>query len=327
MFHHKTLESDNDKTFLYSCVNEVQPKGRGFYPAVRTMEQGGLLYPLNELADQHDPYFYKVAYKSILNWFTRDVGNLYGWPNFSSPEELMKDGEHVAENQLFLVRGDMYKAIGSPDMRTPDGFINALKAAKEMFPEVNGKPLLPFGGHPFSDRGSWGFDGYLQDFLAIPMEKDGNIYDHRSDPEYLGWLKTLRKANEMGLIPKDIFIDIDTLTSEKIAQGRYFSLLHQNLGTKQHKLIKKKPEAAYIAINAMFNSKLEQPVLAAANVINGWLMNFITRNNKDPERTIKFFSYLISDEGQTDCSLGKEGVTWTTQEGGDFLTPEMLSNN
>lgn len=294
-------------------------------PQVMTMEEGSLLYPLNELADKYDPYFNKVAYPSIVNWFSRDDGNLYGWPDFSSPEELMKNSEHLAGNQLFLVRNDMYKAIGSPDMKTPDGFLNALKAAKEKFPEVNGQPLLPFGGHEFSDRGSWGFDGYLQDFLAVPMEKDGKIYDRRSDPEYLAWLKTLRKGSEMGLIPKDLFIDKNAQIDEKIVQGRYFSLLHQAIGiSKQTKLMEQNPEGYYTAIDAISNSKLEKPVLAASNVINGWLLNFITKNNKNPERTIKFFSYLISDEGQKDFTLGKEGVTWSTQNGVDMLTPEMV---
>ncbi len=294
-------------------------------PQVKTMEEGGLVYPLNELAGKYDPYFNKVAYPSIVNWFKRDDGNLYGWANFSSPLELMKDGDFVLGNQLVMVRSDMYEAIGKPDMRTPEGFLNALKLAKEKFPQVNGQPMIPLGGHEFTDRGNWGFDEYIQDFLAIPWEKDGKIYDRRSDPEYITWMKTFRKASEMGLIAKDIFIDKNAQIDDKIKQGRYFALIHQSLSMSTLNAVKEANSGAYYtAIDAMYNSKLETPTLKAANVINGWLMSFIPKTNKYPERTIKFFSYLISDEGQKDCALGKEGVTWKTQDGRDRMTPEMV---
>ena len=39
--------------------------------------EGGYVYALNELADQYDPYFYKVVDGSVIKWHTKEDGNLY----------------------------------------------------------------------------------------------------------------------------------------------------------------------------------------------------------------------------------------------------------
>ena len=117
------------------------------------MIEGDLVLPLNELADQYDPYFYKVTDPAKVSWYTKDDGNIYGYPNASSsPKDYEKFGDNITSNQTFLVRKDMYEALGSPDMRTPEGFLKALEDAKKMFPDVNGQPLIPFGLHDFHEK-------------------------------------------------------------------------------------------------------------------------------------------------------------------------------
>ena len=65
--------------------------------------ENGLVYALDELADKYDPYFWEVAYPSIVGWFTREDGHLYGWPSHSTPLELMADSSQVTGNTLFMV--------------------------------------------------------------------------------------------------------------------------------------------------------------------------------------------------------------------------------
>jgi putative aldouronate transport system substrate-binding protein len=63
----------------------------GWYEeAVKKMVAGKLVLPLNELADQYDPYFYKVADPAKLGWYKNDDGNVYGYPNASSSPEDYK---------------------------------------------------------------------------------------------------------------------------------------------------------------------------------------------------------------------------------------------
>jgi putative aldouronate transport system substrate-binding protein len=294
--------------------------------AVKKMIEGKMVLPLNQLADQYDPYFFKVGDPAKLAWYKQPDGNLYGYPNASSSsEDYKKYGQNFVSNQTFLVRKDMYEAIGKPDMRTPEGFLNALKAAKEKFPDVNGQPMIPFGAHEFTDVGNYTFESYLQNFLAVPYEKDGKLYDRSTDPEYVKWLKTFRKVNEMGLLAKDIFIDKRPQMEEKIAQGRYFSMLYQrsDMAAQQAALYQKDPNSVYIAVDGPANSSMDQPTLAGPG-ISGWTVTLISKDVKDKARAIQFLSYLISEEGNKDLFLGEKGVSYDTIDGKDQFKPEVL---
>jgi len=299
----------------------------GWYEeAVKKMINGKLVLPLNELADQYDPYFFKVTDPAKLGWYTNPDGNVYGYPNASSsPADYKKYGSVFTSNQTFEVRKDMYEAIGSPDMSTPEGFLNALKLAKEKFPEVNGQPLIPLGLHDFTDVGNYSLEAYLQNFLAIPQQKDGKLYDRRTDPEYLKWLKTLRKANEDGLLAKDIFIDKRPQMEEKIAQGRYFAMLYQrsDFAAQNIALHQKDPNTAYIAINGPANAAKDAPTLSGPG-ISGWTLTLISKDVKDKQRAIQFLSYLISEEGNKDLFLGEKGVSYDTIDGKDQFLPAAL---
>lgn len=294
--------------------------------AVKKMIEGKMVLPLNELSKKYDLYFTKVADPQKLAWYTQEDGNVYGYPNASSsPKDFETYKNQKPSNQTFLVRKDMYEALGKPDMRTPEGFVNALKAAKEKFGTVNGQPLIPFGLNEFTDVGNTSLEGYLQNFLAIPYEKDGQLYDRNTDPEYVSWLKTLRKANEQGLLSKDIFVDKRAQMEEKIAQGRYFAMLYQrsDLAAQEQALYNKDKNSVYIAVDGPANTKKDAPKLAGDGLA-GWTVTLISKDCKDPKRAIRFLSYLISAEGEKDMYLGEKGVTYDTIDGKDQFKPEVL---
>ncbi|WP_238654020.1 extracellular solute-binding protein [Paenibacillus piscarius] len=294
--------------------------------SIDKMIQGGLVLPLNELAEQYDPYFFKTADPDKLKWYTEKDGNVYGYPNqSSSPSDFKKYGDNFNSVNTFLVRKDIYEAIGKPDMRTPEGFLNALKAAKEKFPEVNGQPLIPFGTQEFTDTGNGSFGTNLMDFLAIPYEQDGKLYDRSTDPEYIRWLKTFREANEQGLIAKDIFIDKRPQMEEKITQGRYFAMMFPRSDLQNQNITRyqQDPNSVYIAVDGPANSKLDQPKLSGPSIA-GWTLTLISKNVKDKERAIRFLTYLISEEGNKDLFFGEKGVTYDTIDGKDQFLPQVL---
>lgn len=281
------------------------------------MVDGGLLSSVDELAEKYDPYFFKISDKDKLNWFANDDGHTYGYPNSSvSPNDFKEYQDRLVSNQTFVVRKDMYEAIGSPDMRTPEGFLNALRAAKEKFPEVSGQPMLPIGLHEFTDTGNYSLERYLQNYLAIPREKDGQLYDMSTDPEYIKWLKVFRQATEEGLLAKDVFVDKRSQMEEKIGQGRYFAMMYQrsDFGAQEGALYQKDPNSVYIAVDGPANANLDQPRLDADG-INGWCLTLISKDVKDPERAIQFLTYLTSEEGQKDVYCGPEGLAWDDVDG------------
>ena len=297
----------------------------GFYEQqVPQIIDAGLVYALDELADEYDPYFYEVASKERIAWYTQEDGHFYGYPNSSYTPADSEKYDNIASNQTFLVRKDIYEAIGSPDMTTPEGFKAAVKAAKEKFPEVNGQSLIPIGAHEFTATGNNSFDNYLSNFLAIPYEKDGKYYDRYTDPELITWLKTFRELGEEGYLVDDIFIDKRAQMDEKIAQGRYFCMLYQrtDLASQQKILFENDPNSIYIAVDGPKNSKGEDHRLPNSG-ISGWTLTMISKNCKRPDRAIELMSYLMSEHGQHMVWLGVEGVTWDMVDGVPTMKQEV----
>lgn len=297
----------------------------GWYePQTKQIIAAGLVHPLNELADKYDMYFNKVASKEKLGWYTEPDGNVYGYPNASyTPSDFEEYKGLLVSNQTFLVRKDMYEGIGSPDMSTPEGFLAALEKAKEKYPTVDGQPLIPLGFNEFTDIENNSLEGYLQNFLAVKYEKEGKIFDRYTDPEYIKWLKTLRNANEKGLLAKDVFIDKRPQMVEKIAQGRYFSMIYQSqdILTQNADRYNKDPNSAYIAVDFAKNANGDKATLNGDG-ISGWTVTMISKNCKAPDRAIEFLSYLISEEGQHDVYFGAPEL-WETVDGKDQFKPDV----
>ncbi len=291
--------------------------------SVKKLWEGDHVYALNELADKYDPYFYKVAGDGTLKWYKQDNGNTYGIPNDSYSPNLMHETGMTAANQTFLVRKDLYEEMGSPDLSTPDGFLNALQLLKDKYSEYKGQKMSPFFAQ---GNVAYGMTEYLQNLLAIPYEQDGKVYDRITDPDYIAWLKTFRTAYERKLINADFLVDSDTQVEEKTNNARYFMMVREwngMVGVNPILASGANPDSYYIAVDGPQNSKGDTAKLFPGNM-DGWMVTMISKSTKNPERAIRFLTYLASEEGQKDLFLGKEGETWDLVNGNPQLKPELV---
>lgn len=291
---------------------------------VDEMIDTGKVYALNELADEYDAYFYQVSDADVVNWYTREDGNIYGYPNSCFTPKDLEEHDNVGSNQTFLVRKDIYEAIGSPDMTTPEGFQAAVEKAYEMFPMVDGEPLIPVGAHVFGEQGNVSFDQYLMNFLAVPFEENGEIYDRFTNEDYITWLKMFRRLGEEGLLTDDIFIDQRTQMEEKVAKGRYFCMIYQytDMATQQKELYASHPERIYMAVDGPRNAAGDDHTLTTTG-INGWTVTLISKNCEHPERAIAFLDYMLSEQGQFRIALGVEGETFDYVDGKPVVREEV----
>lgn len=295
------------------------------------MIRSDMVYALDELADTYDAYFWQVTDEEVINWYTSEDGHLYQYPNSAYTIEDYEEYGTIGSNETFLVRKDIYEAIGSPDMTTPEGFTEAVRKAQEMFPTVDGEELIPIGAHEFTQEGCDSFDTYLFDFLAVPyMDENGNAYDRYTDESFLVWLKTFRNLREQGCLKDEVFLDTRSQMEEKLAKGRYFCMLYQrtDMADQQKLLYADNPEHIYIAIDGPRNLAGDDYQLSGTG-INGWTVTLISKNCKHPEKAIQLMSYLLSEEGQLMTWYGVEGVTWEYDENGKpkmYLEIEELLN-
>ena len=276
--------------------------------------------PLNILAEKYDPYWLEEAAKpETLLWYTEEDGNIYGYPSFSTTAKDYEDG-NIFGDQVFIVRQDIYEAIGSPDMSTPEGFLQALRDAKEYMPQSDdGAELVGFGSTAVDiangGDGAWG--GILQDFLNIAPTVDGQVYDRDSDEEYITWLEVLRQAYNDGLITDDQFSDNDNTMKEKLGQGRYFAYLHTNtkgLNEFMSDNNARNPEQTYIAVDGPKNSNGDNPTFSGGN-IGGWTQTFITTSTEEPQKAMELITNLTSHYGTMVATFGVEGETYNIVDG------------
>ena len=74
----------------------------------QTMVDQDMVYALNLLADQYDPYFYQVADDQVVSWYQKEDGNLYAYPNSSYTPNDFESGINIGSNQNFwFVRTSM----------------------------------------------------------------------------------------------------------------------------------------------------------------------------------------------------------------------------
>lgn len=276
--------------------------------------------PLNDLAEKYDPHFLQVAAEDTLNWFQLEDGKTYGYPNYSNTKEDYEQGTIPAKT-AFIIRQDVYNALGKPSMGTPEEFQNVLAEVKKQFPE-----LIPFGFNSIG-TGTGSLGDVFQDFLGVPLvDADGGFYNRNLDEDYLTWISTLSHAYRDGLISDDSFADDGTAFEEKVKSGKYATILLD--GTPQQggnlQIYSSANEGKeYIAIDGPQSTVGHAPTLNQSGV-TGWMISFITNSNAEPSKSIQLFTYLLSEEGQMLMNYGIEGETYQiTADGKVELLPEV----
>ena len=265
--------------------------------------------PLQDLAEKYDPYFNTVAREETLNWYKLGDGKSYGYPDYSNVQSDFDSGAIYARD-AFIIRKDVYEAIGKPDFSTPAGFVEGMKKIKAQFPD-----LIPFGFNDFAADGSsnGSMDTVVQDMLGVPYTKDGKYYDRNLDEDYIEWVKAFRQVHEDGNVSDDTFTDDGDKFKEKLQTGKYATVMigsFVNQGIPLQTFKASNPDAEYMAIDGIQSTVGNEPTLTQAG-ISGWMINYISQKCADPAKAIQVFTYLLSDEGEMLTNFGIEGETYT----------------
>lgn len=268
-------------------------------PAAATASQWAL--PLNQLATKYDPYWNTVASAQTMDWFKLSDGNTYGYPCYSNSAADYKSGK-IKPEEAFIIRKDVYSALGEPKITSPDDFVAMMSQIKAKFPD-----LTALG---FSASGT--LDGAIQDLIGVPYYKDGKYYDRDTDPDYLKWVEAIRQVGAAGGFSQDELNATDTVFQQNISSGKFASVIIAsaiNYASSLQALLQAHPDQQYIAVTAIQSTVGNKPVLQQAG-ISGFLPNYITHSTKDPQSAMELFTYLQSDYGQILTTYGFEGKTY-----------------
>ena len=271
--------------------------------------------PLNELAETYDPYFFNVASEDTLAWFELEDGNTYAYANYSNTF-YDYENDTIPSTTAFLVRRDVYEAIGEMPMGTPEEFLAALDAISEQFPD-----LITLGGMD-------NLNYTLQNYLGVPiLDEAGNFNNRNLDEDYLTWLRTFSEAHNRGHISDDSFANDWSIWEENLRFGNYAAMLLTGLpgmsGNLQH-FMTENPGSEYIAIDGPASTVGNAPTLLQAG-ISGWMLNHISQD-ANAEVAIQLFTFLMSDQGQLLTFFGEEGETFEFNDDGTVAVADYIQD-
>ncbi|TFE27490.1 extracellular solute-binding protein [Cohnella luojiensis] len=274
------------------------------------MSDSKLSYPWNELIEQYAPDF-KID-KTRIAIHTMDDGNFYTVRNsFATQEEVAQNKYSVGSdgNPGIAVREDILKELGNPPIDSLDNFQKLLGMVKEKYPDM--VPLI-------MDK-DWIEQYFLQQvgvegLLDGWYEKDGKVDYAIRQPKMLEFFKFMNSLYRNGYILAENFAYTnDQIDDQYATSGKAFAHSH-TVSIAESDNIKIKTAGSSYTFK-MLPSALSKDTKAVSSGL-GFAGTFITKQNKDPEASIKFIQYLASDEGKKLTMFGVEGEHWTWNEEG-----------
>ncbi|MHA6482536.1 extracellular solute-binding protein [Paenibacillus sp. strain BS8-2] len=272
----------------------------------------GLAIDLKPYIDEFGPNLKKHISQSAWDAVTLD-GKILAIPQ-------MAQGNAPAERVIY-VRKDWMDKLNLQAPTTSDEFLDMLRAFRDNDPNGNGKK----DEIPFSSREK--FEWADNVFGMYGVNLDANIlsgdqimpgFVHPNMKNALGVLRTMYAEK---LIDTELLTNTRTIWDQKIKSDLVGSWNHVVFGVWdpwQKELTNLLPEKQpnVVAIPTPRGIGYEGPL---GRVEKSVLKTFVVHKDaKDPAAIVRFFDWLISDEGQLFTELGIEGETFT--KSGDAIT-------
>lgn len=299
-------------------------------PAWNTRSQRSLLesndkvWDLNELIQKYAPNFNPP--KSMVNWYKNPNGKWYAMVNYFAAPENMKEGNYNSSHIINYARKDLMNQLGlkPTDFETQDGYVNALKKVKDANLTYNGLKVATWYSGP-SDIYGAALD-FAEQFGRAFEDKQGNLVDERMNPKLLEAILFLNRLYREGVLPNDQFTLKSDQISNKIKTGSLFSFTRTgNNGSNMQALFAADNKAEFIPLKPIKGSD-GAPTHLMSTSSTGWTVSLINKSAKHPERIIRFFDYLYSNEEvQLNIVYGPKDKGWTMVNGHVKKTDEFLA--
>lgn len=285
------------------------------------------LIPLNDLIDEYGPDI-KAMYGDVLNKSRHSDGLNYYLNNWYGPDDEPVWGILMRMDILKELVGEERAASGDPF--STEEFIGLLKQFKNEYPQLEGRDSIPFtlngqalNGHSVGTfTAMWGIETYYIE--------DGKIQLPIRDPKYYEALKYMNRLHREGLLDRDWAVSKDELWRQKLAGGYTFATTGAywdpgDANTALREANDGNVDAQFYAFKVLPEGIPEDGTTLGQRSSLGWDAIGITKNNKHPERTMQFFNFLASEEGQYLLLWGLEGEHYTRNEDGKREPkPEIL---
>lgn len=294
----------------------------------------GAMLPLEDLIEKCGPNL-KVHHDPVYN-MVKDPsdGHLYVMPNFNRFYGEVKVNEY--EGPAFWIQKAILTEFGYPKVETLDQYFDLIQQYKDKYPTIDDQATIGFevlceGWRDFCLKNApQHLMGYPNDGQVV-VDASTHVAEFFWDKDYAkAYYKKLNDMYNKGIIDPDSF----TLTYDqyisKLSSGRVLGMFDQHwnfhntaeLPLREQGKIERQFAPCPVVLEAGTKEYYQdRPVL---NINTGFALSI---NNKDPERTIKFFDALLSEEWQIILGWGIEGEDFMVDDNGEYyMTAEQRKN-
>lgn len=211
-----------------------------------------------------------------------------------------------------IIRYDLYKAVGSPEIKDMWDYLPVLKQMQELYPvNEDGQPVYGVSYFPDWDSrnmviATWfcSYNGYGPGFVMQHGTDDLTMELLDKDSYYIQGLRWLYQANQMGLLDPDSITQSYSEYAAKFAAGRVLFSPYGDVGyntpanTEAGRAVEPVPMTS------------GTPFAWGASEFGGYRTFGIGAKAEYPERIMQFIDWLCTDEGAMESRIGPKGLVW-----------------
>lgn len=259
---------------------------------------------------------------------------------FVSPRVTFGDtqsnyGTHL--NYGYIVRWDLYKEIGCPEINNDEDYIEALKAMKELYPVTeDGLPVYALSAYNDSQLHPYFFKGCLAEGY---VNLEGGIYVQNAETNELlpdiydaanpdvvtpfwSGVKFFNRLYREDLLDPDCLITKDEDLMEKYGKGQYLGGVNGHYEGYNEAQKQEDPETLkeFVILPAKLGWANEKNLA-------GWFGKyyFVSSHSANVDRAVMILDYLQSEEYAREIDSGIEGRWVINENGKPALTDDTIN--
>jgi putative aldouronate transport system substrate-binding protein len=285
--------------------------GEGSGQTLQQAVEAGVFLPLDELIEKHGPNLKKYIPEAAWEKQRYKDGKIY-----SIPEYLSNPSRRAT-----YIRKDLLDKAGLEVPKTVEETLTVLRKFKEM------GVAQPFGGRAdfkYADTFFGSFDVFPYSSMW-ELDKDGNPVPKFFDSKNMeSALKTYKTMYDEGLLHKEFLtIDSKQYKNEAITGNiGMWSMNANELLQWEQQLKENVPDAEIAVVPSPVGPDGKGGYYLYGDVTRAYAINKETEN---PEKIIKFFDWMLSEDAAKYFTYGIEGKDYTMENGKmNYKTPQSV---
>lgn len=302
----------------------------GATPIVNELIEGGYVYSLSELAELYDPDFLTSIPEAMYQaGCVMGDDTMWGMVSDICAEWKYEGGEINGNlgNQGYMVRHDIYEALGEPSIATPDDLYNTLKLFKETYPTLDGKPSIALAGYGTNGDGTLLTIGYsfgLKQEISVNYD-DNSVTTRFLDPNYEEFVVFLNKLYREDLLDPEFFVKGAQQSTETAASNAFMMPWVYHALDEANNILKQTDEnSVFVAIPPMSATGKDFSYRGSSRM-NGSSIALVTKKCSDPAAALRIMRYGASPAGSLQMYKGNPGEHYIVTDGVMYQSDEVYN--